>query len=172
MTENKTNQTSGDRVAALRTLAFLILGYFSFIIAGIMLLSIFFSFTGLPSKADEPWIFLLLQSALYLGFALTVVPHAWYLYHGVQRRRNLEGPDAGVGVIAPTVAGYIVLVLGPFFGFYASIIRFDSLSTSFIISLLELGTIIPLLFPLLGLTYIFLFYLFIVRKKNDEPPGG
>jgi hypothetical protein len=98
------------------------LAYFSFIIATIGLFwYILASLTPRPEIGVEEVIFtLVLMSAYYLGFALVIIPHVWYLYRGIKRRMGSEGPSVGIGVIFPTVVGHSIFVLGPLVGVYPS----------------------------------------------------
>jgi hypothetical protein len=66
---------------------------------------------------------------------------------------GLEGPSVGVGIIAPTVLGYIIFVLGPFLGIYPNIVAplqsFFLFESGFLFLLMLFGPIDVVLFYLL-----------------------
>jgi hypothetical protein len=155
LNENKTTRASDALTTAHTVLAFLILAYFCYLISAALLLPQLFG----PSitREERPQIFIFQQSAFYLWLAFTIVPQAWYLYRGIRRKLGSEGPGVGVGVIAPTAVGYVLLVLGPFLGIYNDII-----DSSFVL-LISLVSLFNGLF-LVGPAYILLFYFFVVRS--------
>lgn len=164
MSENKTKQTSGAWTEARIVLAFLILSYFFFIIGAI--LSVLALIGGLPSREENLWDFLLLQSVWYLAIAPAVIPHAWYLYSIVKRKMGSEAPGVDVGVIAPVVIGYVLFVLGPSLGLYPSV--GSRIRAFFDISYLRFFEISITYGVLIGFPYIVWFYIFVVQAKSGE----
>jgi hypothetical protein len=133
----------------------------------ILFVLIALSFTGLPSRDENLWGFLLLQSVWYLAIAPAVIPPAWYLYSIVKRKMGSKAPGVDVGVIAPVAIGYVLFVLGPSLGLYPPVgsrIRafFDLSYFRFVEFLIPYGI-------LLGPFYIISFYLLVVRTKSGEP---
>ncbi len=112
--------------------------------------------------ATESDIFLA-WSLVYFGFALTAVPHVWYMYHVVKQNRGKKGIGVTVGVIVPTLVGYLIFVLGHLFELYQYTLY--STEDSLLLSFLESAWGISLL---LGPIYIPIFYLFARRGPSNS----
>ena len=162
MSEHKVFHRSNSQTAARQTLAFLALAYILYIPAAMIAIGDALVMQYGVEGATESDIFLA-WSLIYFGFALTAVPHVWYMYHVVKQNRGKKGIGVTVGVIVPTLVGYLIFVLGHLFELYQYTLY--STEDSLLLSFLESAWGISLL---LGPIYIPIFYLFAGRGPSNS----
>ena len=151
MSKNETLRRPDAKTAARQTLAFLILAYVCCIIWVLTSLMALISFGAaeditVRSRIVDIFVF-------YSAFALLIISQAWYIYGGIRRKRGSKGPNFLVGVIVPTVVGYVIFVPISFLWNYEIFIL---IGWAFYRHLILLEPI-----------YIALFYLFVARKGSE-----